>query len=92
MGPHRRWMLGSGLAGIAFFLVANFTSVFAGAAVLAGFIQLAINIFVFITWLRGYRLSHGRARLVALVGVLTPPTLALITLYRIIFPFLLSLG
>lgn len=88
---HRRWMAISGVTGLAFFLVANFTALFNGLNVVSGVIQIALNVFVLATWLRGFRASRGRERLVALMGVVAPPVLAAITLYRVIFPFLASL-
>jgi hypothetical protein len=81
----------SAATGLAFFLVANFTDLFVGLNIVSGLIQIAINIFVFVTWLRGYRASHGRERFVALFGVIAPPILAGITLYRVIIPFFTSL-
>ena len=81
----------SAVTGLAFFLVANFTTLFVGLNVASGLIQIAINVFVFATWLRGYRTSSGRARLLAFFGVIAPPLLAGTTLYRIIIPFVLQL-
>lgn len=91
MGNHRRWMGISAATGLAFFLFANFTDFLVGLNVVSGLIQIALNVFVFVTWLRGYRVSHGRERFVAFFGVVAPPTLAGITLYRIIIPFFASL-
>lgn len=89
MRNNRRWMTISALTGIIFFLIANFTDFFVGLNVVSGLIQIAINIFVFVTWLRGYRTSHGRAQFVAFFGVIAPPILAAITLYRVVIPFVL---
>lgn len=77
----------SAVTGLVFFLIANFTGYFAGLNVVSGLIQIAINIFVFVTWLRGYRASQGRERFVAFFGIVAPPVLASITLYRVIIPF-----
>lgn len=88
---HRRWMAISGGTALAFFLVANFTDLFVGLNVVSGLIQIALNIFVLVTWLRGYRASRGRERFVAFFGVVAPPILAAITLYRVIIPFFASL-
>ena len=88
---HRRWMAISGVTGLAFFLVANFTDLFVGLNVVSGLIQIVLNTFVFVTWLRGYRASRGRERFVAFFGVAAPPVLAAITLYRVILPFFASL-
>ena len=87
MNNNRLWMAISAVTGLVFFLVANFTSFFTGLNVVAGLIQIGINGFVFVTWLRGYRASHGRERFVAFSGVVAPPILASITLYRVIIPF-----
>ena len=81
----------SGATGLAFFLIANFTDIFVGLNIVSGLIQIVLNIFVFVTWLRGYRASHGRERFVAFFGVIAPPILAGITLYRVIIPFFTSL-
>lgn len=87
MGKLRRWMTISALTGLAFFLVANFTNLFTGLNIISGLIQIMINVFVFVTWLRGFQASQGRARLVAFFGVIAPPILAAITLYRVVMPF-----
>lgn len=87
MRNNRIWMVISGATGLAFFLIANFTNFLAGLNVVTGLIQIMLNLFVFVTWLRGYRASHGRERFVALFGVIAPPILAGITLYRVIIPF-----
>ena len=88
---HRKWMAISAVTGLVFFFVANFTSFFAGLNLVSGLIQIAINVFVFVTWLRGYRASHGRERIIAFFGVVAPPILAGITLYRVIIPFFISI-
>jgi hypothetical protein len=81
----------SALTGLAFFLVANFTDFFVGLNIVSGLVQIVINIFVFVTWLRGYRTSQGRAQVVAFFGIIAPPILAGTTLYRIVGPFFLRL-
>jgi hypothetical protein len=80
----------SALAGLAFFLFANYTHYLSELNFASGIIQIGINIFVFFTWLRGFLSSHGRDRFVAVFGVLAPPVLATITIYRIIGPYLIS--
>ena len=87
---NRRWMMYSALAGLAFFAFANFTNFFSGLNVISGLIQIGINIFVFITWLRGFLSSQGRERVLAFFGVAAPPILAAITVYRVIGPYLLG--
>lgn len=90
MSNNRRWMTISAATGLAFFLFANVTHVFMGWNVVPGLIQIAINMFVFVTWLRGYRASHGRERFIAFFGIIVPPILAGITVYRVIIPFFTS--
>lgn len=90
MRNNRRWMAISAVTGLAFFLIANLTDFFVGLNVVFGLLQIVINIFVFVTWLRGYRSSHGRERFLAFFGVIAPPILAGITLYRVIIPFFTS--
>ena len=87
---NRRWMMYSALAGLAFFMLANFTDFFSGLNVISGLVQIGINIFVFTTWLRGFLFSQGRERVIAFFGVAAPPILAAITIYRVIGPYLLS--
>ena len=91
MSNNRRWMAISATTGLAFFFIANFTDFFVGLSVVSGLIQIVLNIFVFMTWLRGYRASHGRERFLAFFGVIAPPILAGITLYRVIIPFFTSI-
>ena len=91
MSNHRRWMAISAATGLVFFLVANFTDFLVGLNIVSGLIQIALNVFVFVTWLHGYRVAKGRERVVAFFGVIAPPILAGITLYRVIIPFFASL-
>ncbi|MEC5325723.1 MULTISPECIES: hypothetical protein [unclassified Aurantimonas] len=86
---NRRWMMYSALAGLAFFMFANFTNFFSELNVISGIIQIGINLFVFTTWLRGFLSSQGRERFIAFFGVAAPPILAAITTYRVIGPYLL---
>jgi len=90
MGNHRRWMAISAATGLVFFLVANFTDFLMGLNIVSGLIQIALNVFVFVTWLHGYRIAHGHERVVAFFGVVAPPILAGITLYRVLIPFFTS--
>ncbi len=91
MSNHRRWMAISAATGLVFFLVANFTALLLGLNVVSGLIQIVLNVFVFVTWLHGYHVAKGRERVVAFFGVIAPPILAGITLYRVIIPFFVSL-
>ena len=85
------WMLASGLLGFSFFLIANLTDAFAGLNVGAGFIQLVLNAFVFVTWLRGYRTSSGFRKFVAFWGIVVPIVMATITILRVILPAAIDL-
>ena len=91
MSSHRRWMAISAATGLAFFLVANFFRYLVGLNIVSGLIQIGLNVFVFVTWLHGFRVARDRERVVAFSGVIAPPILAGITLYRVIVPFLTSL-
>jgi hypothetical protein len=81
----------SGIAGLVFFLVANFTSLFAGASVLAGSLQLCVNAFVFIVWTRAFRRSGGFKKFIASFGVFMPILTASVTLWRVLIPAVLKL-
>ena len=76
----------SGALGLIFFLIANFTQALTGLNFLAGCIQIAINVFVFLSWKRGFLESGGLAKFVALVGTVVPVVMALITIVRVIIP------
>ena len=87
---HRRWMAISAVTGLVFFFIAHFSRLFGELNVVSGIIQIGVNTFVFVTWLRGYRASRGRERLVAFSGVVAPLVLASTTLRRVIMPFVLQ--
>lgn len=91
MRNNRLWMAISAATGLTFFLFANFTDFLVELNIVSGLIQILLNVFVFVTWLRGYRASHGRERFMAFFGVIAPPILAGITLYLVIIPFFASL-
>jgi len=91
MSSHRRWMTISATTGLVFFLIANVSDFLVGLNIVTGLVQIGINTFVFATWLRGYRVTHGRERAVALTGVVAPPILAGITLHRVIIPFIINI-
>jgi len=55
----------SAVTGLIFFLVANVTDSLVGLNIVSDLIQIALNVFVFVTWLHGYRVAHGRERIVA---------------------------
>jgi hypothetical protein len=80
----------SGLTGFSFFLVANFTSLFSGASVVAGCLQLCVNAFVFIVWTRAFRESSGLRKFVAFFGVVVPVVMASVTIWRVLIPAILN--
>lgn len=84
----RAWMVASGLLGFTFFIVANFAPHLRNQGVVTGCAQIGINLFVCITWGNGYRQGKGLAKLVALIGIVTPIVMASITIIRIIIPAL----
>lgn len=85
-----RWMFVSGLTGISFFLLANFTHLFRGSSVFAGCLQLCANAFVFVVWTRAFKESKGFKRFVALFGVVIPVIMAGVTLCRVLIPALFA--
>lgn len=78
----------SGFLGFSFFLIANFTNVFIELSVLSGVIQIVLNGFVFVTWLKGFRGGSGFKKFVAAWGVVLPVIMASITVFRVIIPVL----
>lgn len=82
-------MVISGLTGLVFFLIANFTSIFVGSSILAGCLQLCVNAFVFLVWKRAFTQSHGLKKFIALFGVVVPIIMAGITLWRVLLPALI---
>ncbi len=85
-----RWMLASGLTGFLFFVLANFTHLFAGASVLAGCLQISVNCFVFVVWTKAFRRSSGLKKFVAFFGVVMPVIMASTTLWRVLIPAIVS--
>jgi len=81
-----RWMLVSGLTGFTFFLIANFTNFFAGLNMLAGWLQLCVNAFVFLVWKKAFLQSCGFKKFVAFFGVVVPVVMASITIWRVLLP------
>lgn len=84
-----KWMVISGLTGFSFFLIANFTNLFAGANVLAGCLQLCVNAFVFTVWTKAFLQSIGFKKFVAFFGVIVPIVMATITIWRVLLPAIL---
>ena len=78
----------SGSMGLLFFLIANFSDIFLGLNMIAGIIQISINVFVFIVWMYGFLHSKGFRRFVAFWGVIIPFIMTTITLVHVIIPYL----
>ena len=86
-----RRMAISGATGFAFFVIANFTNIFAGSAIIAGFCQITINVFVFVVWSKAFGQSSGLQKFVAFFGVVVPFCMAATTLWRVLLPWALKL-
>ncbi len=86
MKRNRMWTTISGVTGFAFFLVANCTELFVGLNLLAGVLQICINVFVFVVWLDDFRKSTGAWKFVTFWGVLVPPAMASYTFYKVVLP------
>lgn len=84
------WMLISGITGFSFFLIANFTNLFIGSALIAGCIQLAVNGFVFIVWSKAFKQSFGFKKFIAFCGTVVPVVMGSITLWRVFLPIVLK--
>ena len=85
-----RWMIVSGLVGLSFFLIANFTDLFTGSSVLAGCLQLCVNAFVFVVCSKAFSQSRGFMRFVAFFGVVVPAVMASITILRVLIPAIVN--
>jgi len=85
------WMMISGITGFTFFLIANFTNLFIGSAVMAGGIQLFVNAFVFIVWSKAFKQSSGLKKFNAFWGIIVPVIMASITLWRVLLPWVYNL-
>jgi hypothetical protein len=92
MKTNSKLMAVSGIAGFVFFLIANFTTIFNGSAVLAGILQLVVNFFVFITWGKGFSQSCGFKKFVASFGVIVPIVMAGITIWRVLLPWIVAIS
>ncbi len=88
MEKNSRWMAVSGTTGFAFFLVANFTCLFAGSSLIAGILQISVNAFVFTVWTRAFHASSGLKKFVSFWGVVMPIIMAVTTLWRVFLPLL----
>lgn len=86
MRRQKLWMAISGMTGLCFFLIANFTNLFSGSSVIAGIAQLGVNAFVFTIWRKAFLYSSGFQKFVAFWGVVVPVVMASITIYRVLLP------
>jgi hypothetical protein len=86
----KKWRIISGIAGLSFFIVANFTNFFENLNLLAGYLQIIINVFVFVCWLKAYPRCHGFEKFVTFIGVVFPPIMAGITIWRVLLPAILN--
>ena len=86
----KKWRVISGVVGLSFFFIANFSTLFAGLNILAGSLQVLVNIFVFIAWMRAYPRCHGFEKFVTFIGVIFPPFMAGITIWRVLLPAILN--
>lgn len=82
----KKWRIISGTTGVTFFFIANCTDFFEGLNVLAGSLQIVINVFVFITWMKAYLRCCGLEKFVTFFGVIIPPVMAGITIWRVLLP------
>jgi len=89
---HSTWMTISGALAFTFFLVANLTNWFTELNLTAGIIQIMLNIFVFTTWFLYYKEIQKERfsfkKLVVIIGIIFPPLMAVITIARVIIPFI----
>lgn len=84
----KKWRVISGIAGLSFFIIANCTNFFQNLNILAGSLQLVVNVFVFGCWLKAYPRCRGFEKLVTFIGVIFPPIMAGITIWRVLLPAL----
>lgn len=79
-------MVVSGACGFILFIIANFTNAFRGSRIVAGCLQLGINLFVFVTWGNAFLHSSGFKKFVAFWGIVVPVVMASITTWRVFVP------
>lgn len=92
MDKNSKWMVISGIVGLTFFLIANFTNIFTGSSVFAGCLQICVNIFVFIVWKKAFLQSSSFKKFIAFFGVIVPCVMAGITIWRVLIPAILSIN
>jgi hypothetical protein len=88
MLSQKQKMIISGLIGLSFFLIANFTNFFQGLNLIAVILQLLINGFVFLIHLDSFRKTSGITKFIAFWGIVIPVTMAGTTIWRVLIPSL----
>jgi len=86
----KKWRIVSGIVGLSFFFIANCTNFFENLNILAGYLQIIVNVFVFICWMKAYPRCRGFEKFVTFIGVIFPPIMAGITLWRVLLPALFN--
>jgi len=86
----KKWRIISGIAGLSFFIIANGTHFFENLNILAGCLQIIINVFVFVCWMKAYPRCCGFEKFVTFIGVIFPPIMAGITIWRVLLPAILN--
>ncbi len=87
MKRHTILMAVSGFLALTSFIIANFTDLLYGMNELAGVIQIGLNVVVFLSYLNGYiKTPTGQylKKTIAFFGVILPPIMAGITIYRVL--------
>lgn len=64
---------------------------FTGLVVATALLQLTVNSFVFVVWLKAFLERKGFEKFVALWGVVVPVVMASITIIRILLPYVLNI-
>jgi hypothetical protein len=80
----------SGLTGLCFFAIANYTDSLQSSNVLAGMLQLGVNSFVFIVWRKAFFRSYRWGKALAFVGMMVPVVLGSVTIIRVLIPALIG--
>lgn len=80
----------SGFFAFSFFLIVNFTTIFLELNVVAGCIQVALNVFVSVSWFRGYRTSFGFKKFLIGCGTVMPLIMMVTTIIRVLIPAVFS--
>jgi hypothetical protein len=82
----KKWRVISASAGLSFFFIANCTNFFEGLNVLAGCLQIIVNVFVLVVWAKAYLRCHGFEKFVTFIGVIIPFFMAGVTIVRVLIP------